>query len=80
MSLPYTDGRDAGFVPAQRDNRYEVLKTHDGSDAPDQQVTDWSTQRVVSLHQQSGLFSDVGGDDALQHASVVSIPATGPSV
>jgi 2-iminoacetate synthase ThiH len=27
--------RDAGWVPAQRDQYYNVLKCHDGSDAPD---------------------------------------------
>ena len=38
--------RDAGFVPAQRNNRYEVLQEHpDTPDAPDRAVADWSTQR-----------------------------------
>lgn len=41
--------RDAGFVPAQRNNRYEILKEHpDTPDAPDRVVTDWSTQRPKS--------------------------------
>lgn len=38
--------RTAGFVPAQRDNRYDVLRVHDGTDAPDRQVTDWSMHRA----------------------------------
>lgn len=42
--------RDAGFTPAQRNNRYEFLKVHDGEDAPDLQVKDWSTQRAKALH------------------------------
>jgi cyclic dehypoxanthinyl futalosine synthase len=42
--------REAGFVPAQRDNRYNVLKLHEGAGAPDLKVTDWSTQRVKKLH------------------------------
>ncbi len=36
--------RDAGFVPAQRDNAYRILKTHD-TDGPDLHVTDWSAHR-----------------------------------
>jgi cyclic dehypoxanthinyl futalosine synthase len=42
--------RDAGFTPAQRDNRYRLLKVHDGPDAPDRRVEDWSTQRARKLH------------------------------
>ena len=42
--------RDAGFTPAQRNNRYELLKVHDGADAPDRRVSDWSTQRAKALH------------------------------
>jgi cyclic dehypoxanthinyl futalosine synthase len=42
--------RDAGFVPAQRDNRYRLLHVHDGPEAPDLRITDWSTQRASRLH------------------------------
>ncbi len=42
--------RDAGFTPAQRDNRYRFLNVHDTDDAPDRRVTDWSTQRAAALH------------------------------
>ncbi|MEN0019417.1 MAG: radical SAM protein [Planctomycetota bacterium] len=49
--------RDAGFIPAQRDNVYDILRTHDGNaenDAnPDLAVTDWSTHRAQRLHAQS---------------------------
>ncbi|MEM7578172.1 MAG: radical SAM protein [Planctomycetota bacterium] len=39
--------RDAGHVPAQRNNRYELLKVHDDpADSPDGRVEDWSTQRA----------------------------------
>ncbi len=37
--------RGAGFTPAQRDNRYQILKEHNGDEAPDVVITDWSTQR-----------------------------------
>ncbi len=46
--------RDAGFVPAQRDNGYNLLKVHDGADSPDLSVSDWSTLRAQSLHRQAG--------------------------
>lgn len=45
--------RDAGFVPAQRDNAYNILKVHgsdEGDASPDLGVTDWSTQRAKKLH------------------------------
>ena len=45
--------RDAGFVPAQRDNRYNLLKVHDGDAAPDLRVNDWSTMRAQKLHVQN---------------------------
>ena len=41
--------RDAGYTPAQRDNRYNLLKVHTAS-GPDTQVSDWSTQRAKKLH------------------------------
>ncbi|HZW08229.1 MAG TPA: radical SAM protein [Phycisphaerales bacterium] len=45
--------RDAGFIPAQRNNTYDVLRTHDGPDSPDLKVTDWSAHRARKLHKQS---------------------------
>jgi cyclic dehypoxanthinyl futalosine synthase len=42
--------RDAGFIPAQRDNAYQLVKRHDGDNAPDREVKDWSTQRANKLH------------------------------
>ncbi len=38
--------RDAGYLPAQRDNAYDVLRIHDGQASPDLQVTDWSEHRT----------------------------------
>jgi len=45
--------RDAGFVPAQRDNRYDILKVNDGPESPDLRVTDWSAHRAQRLHVQN---------------------------
>ena len=38
--------RTAGFLPAQRDNRYSLLKIHDGEDAADLLVGNWQDHRV----------------------------------
>lgn len=42
--------RDAGFLPAQRNNTYDVLTIHHGPASPDLAVTDWSTHRARKLH------------------------------
>ena len=42
--------RDAGFLPAQRNNTYDILTMHDGPESPDLAVTDWSTHRARKLH------------------------------
>jgi cyclic dehypoxanthinyl futalosine synthase len=42
--------RDAGFVPAQRDSAYNLLRVHDLESAPDLAVTDWSRHRDQRLH------------------------------
>ncbi len=45
--------REAGFLPAQRDNSYDVLRVHDGPESPDLAVTDWSTHRAKKTHQEA---------------------------
>ncbi len=42
--------RDAGFIPAQRDNSYDILRIHDGPHSPDLRVKDWSEHRTRRLH------------------------------
>jgi len=44
--------RAAGYVPAQRDNRYGILKNHASGPAPDLEVDDWSTHRAGKFHVQ----------------------------
>jgi len=34
--------RESGFIPAQRDNQYDILRIHDSANSPDLHVTDWS--------------------------------------
>ncbi len=50
--------RDAGFTPAQRNNAYDLLKIHDGDDAPDCRVSDWSTTRRERLVAQGDCGSE----------------------
>ncbi|MDX2114945.1 MAG: radical SAM protein [Planctomycetota bacterium] len=45
--------REAGFVPVQRDNAYDLLRVHAGEQSPDLRVGDWSQHRVKKLHQQT---------------------------
>src|SRR4051812_6119892 len=51
--------RGAGFTPAQRNNTYDVIRTHPAAapgqleTAPDLSVTDWSTHRARKMHQQA---------------------------
>ncbi len=45
--------RDAGFIPAQRNNIYDILRTHSGPTAPDVRVTDWSQHRAQKLHKEA---------------------------
>jgi len=50
--------REAGFRPAQRDNAYRLLRIHDGPDAPDRRIDDWSTQRARRLHVEGAAPAD----------------------
>ena len=53
--------RDAGFVPAQRDNHYRVLESHFAPNGPDLEVEDWSKYRATSLHKQTETSEDGAG-------------------
>ncbi|MCA9297436.1 MAG: radical SAM protein [Phycisphaerales bacterium] len=54
--------RGAGFTPAQRDNVYDVLAVHTGSDSPDRRVTDWSAHRAKRLHHERTPLTVSAGD------------------
>ncbi|MDP6542284.1 MAG: radical SAM protein [Phycisphaerales bacterium] len=34
--------REAGFIPAKRDNAYNLLEIHNSDDSPDRRIKDWS--------------------------------------
>jgi cyclic dehypoxanthinyl futalosine synthase len=52
--------RTAGFIPAQRDNRYRLLSRHQDA-GPDLRVEDWSTQRIRRLHVETASAAPTGG-------------------
>jgi cyclic dehypoxanthinyl futalosine synthase len=46
--------RDAGFMPAQRNNTYDIIRVHGATpDAPDLRVKDWSHHRARRMHQEA---------------------------
>jgi len=45
--------RESGFIPAQRNNTYDILRVHTGPASPDLAVTDWSTHRAKKTHQEA---------------------------
>ncbi|MBL8746655.1 MAG: radical SAM protein [Phycisphaerae bacterium] len=45
--------REAGFIPGQRDNVYDLLRVHSGPNSPDRMVDDWSKHRAKRLHAQT---------------------------
>ncbi len=64
--------RDAGYVPAQRDNAYRVLKEHRAG-GPDLEVRDWSTQRVSRL---SAQVEDAALVETPSHAGAGAVSLT----
>jgi cyclic dehypoxanthinyl futalosine synthase len=68
--------RDAGFIPAQRNNEYNLLRIHTGHDSPDLKITDWTTQRARRLHVQSKATADHAGPVEITINADRSISAT----
>ena len=71
--------RNAGFLPAQRDNVYNLLKVHAGADAPDLRIDDWSTQRASRLHVQKDRAKkggETGGSPALPASTAAPVTLT----
>jgi len=46
--------REAGYIPAERDNAYRHLAVHEGPASADLAVEDWSTHRVGALATEDG--------------------------
>jgi cyclic dehypoxanthinyl futalosine synthase len=56
--------RDAGWIPAQRDQYYHVLQRHDGADSPDLKPEDHPPLRDVKKIDKQFIGSAPGLDDA----------------
>jgi len=65
--------RDAGFMPAQRDNVYDVLRVHDGAESPDRMVDDWSKHRARRLHIEGQANTASDEHPVISHAATVDL-------
>jgi cyclic dehypoxanthinyl futalosine synthase len=69
--------RDAGWVPAQRDQYYNVLRRHDGSDSPDvRPLADPPVRNVRQIGQQF-IGAAPGLDDGRDRSVRVQLPLLG---
>ena len=71
--------RDAGWVPAQRDQYYQVLRRQDGHDAPDLRAdTDPPVRRVKTIDREF-IGAAPGLDDGRDRSVRVQLPLLGQS-
>jgi cyclic dehypoxanthinyl futalosine synthase len=69
--------RDAGWIPAQRDQYYNVLKRHDGPDSPDlRPVTNPPIRNVRKIDKQF-IGAAPGLDDGQDQSTSVQLPILG---
>jgi cyclic dehypoxanthinyl futalosine synthase len=69
--------RDAGWVPAQRDQYYNVLKRHDGPDAPDLRPRANPPVRNVARVDKAFIGAAPGLDDGADSSVRVQLPILG---
>jgi cyclic dehypoxanthinyl futalosine synthase len=69
--------RDAGWVPAQRDQYYNVLKRHDGADAPDLRPRTNPPVRNVRKIDKQFIGAAPGLDDGADVSVKVQLPILG---
>src|SRR5687768_9733348 len=69
--------RDAGWVPAQRDQYYNVLKRHEGPDAPDLQPVASPPMRDVRKVDREYVGAAPGLDDGADRSERVQLPILG---
>jgi cyclic dehypoxanthinyl futalosine synthase len=72
--------RDAGWVPAQRDQYYKVLKRHDGAGAPDLKPDPTARIRNVRRIDQQFVGAAPGLDDNADRSVTVQLPILGDSL
>ncbi len=69
--------RDAGWIPAQRDQYYNVLKRHDGMDSPDLVPNPNARTRNVKKIDKQFIGSAPGLDDGADRSVKVQLPLLG---
>jgi cyclic dehypoxanthinyl futalosine synthase len=69
--------RDAGWVPAQRDQYYNVLRRHDGADAPDRLPDPNPPVRNVRKIDKQFIGAAPGLDDGADRSVKVQLPILG---
>ncbi len=69
--------RDAGWIPAQRDQYYNVLNRHDGADSPDLRSAPVSRTRNVRKIDREFIGAAPGIDDGQDRSVGVQLPILG---
>jgi hypothetical protein len=69
--------RDAGWVPAQRDQYYNVLRRHDGPDSPDLVPVEHPPVRNVRKIDKQFIGAAPGLDDGSDQSTKVQLPILG---
>jgi cyclic dehypoxanthinyl futalosine synthase len=69
--------RDAGWIPAQRDQYYNVLKRHDGPDSPDLIPDEHPAMRDVKKMDREFVGAAPGLDDGADQSVKVQLPILG---
>jgi cyclic dehypoxanthinyl futalosine synthase len=71
--------RDAGWIPAQRDQYYHVLKRHDGPDSPDLRPDPHPRIREVKRIDKQFIGAAPGLDDGADRSMKMQLPILGKS-
>jgi len=69
--------RDAGWIPAQRDQYYNVLHRHDGPDSPDRRPPQHPPVRDVRMIDKSFIGAAPGLDDGRDRSVKMQLPILG---
>jgi hypothetical protein len=69
--------RDSGWIPAQRDQYYNVLKRHDGPDSPDLRPNAQPPVRNVRKIDKQFIGSAPGLDDGADRSVKLQLPILG---
>ena len=69
--------RDGGWIPAQRDQYYNVLKRHDGADSPDLRKNEEPPIRHVKKIDKEFIGAAPGLDDGADRSVKMQLPILG---